>query len=65
MRRRNQVVSRRAIAESLYNEDADITLNAVDAAISRLRRTLEAAQADVSMQTVRGIGWMLLDESEL
>jgi two-component system OmpR family response regulator len=64
MRRKNHVVSRRAIEETLYDEDAEITPNAIDAAVSRLRRALEAADADVTMKTVRGIGWMLFDESE-
>lgn len=65
MRRKNHVVSRRAIEEALYDQDTEITPNAIDAAVSRLRRTLEAAKADIGLQTVRGIGWMLLDESEL
>ncbi len=65
MRRKNKVLSRRAFAESLYDQDADITPNADDAAVSRLRRRLEASKTDVSMRTVRGIGWMLLDESQL
>lgn len=64
-RRKNKVASRRAFAESRYDQDADITPNADDAAVSRLRRRLEASKTDVSMRTLRGIGWMLLDESEL
>jgi two-component system OmpR family response regulator len=65
MRRKNHVVSRRVIEEELYDEDAEITPNAIDAAVSRLRRTLLTAEADVSLQTVRGIGWMLLVASEI
>ncbi|WP_282063557.1 response regulator transcription factor [Roseobacter litoralis] len=65
MRRKNKVVSRRALAESLCDQDADITPNADDAAVSRLRRRLEASKADISMRTLRGIGWMLLDGSDL
>lgn len=61
MRRKNHVVSRRALEDTLYSQDDQITPNAVDAAVSRLRRSLEAAEADVKMQTVRGIGWMLLE----
>ena len=64
MRRKNHVVSRRALEEALYNQDAEITPNAIDAAVSRLRRALEAADADVKLQTVRGIGWLLLDGSD-
>lgn len=65
MRRKNRVVSRSAMEETLYDQDAEITPNAIDAAVSRLRRALETARADVSMQTVRGIGWMLLDEGDI
>ncbi|WP_220800969.1 response regulator transcription factor [Roseobacter sp. OBYS 0001] len=65
MWRKNKVASRRAFAESRYDQDADITTNAVDATVSRLRRRLEASKADISMRTVRGIGWMLLDGSHL
>ena len=64
MRRKNQVVSRRTIEDSLYDKTSDNTPNAVDAVVSRLRRTLEDANAVVRIQAVRGIGWMLLDESD-
>ncbi len=63
MRRKNRVVSRRAMEEALYSQDAEITPNAIDAAVSRLRRALESAETDVRIQTVRGIGWLLQDET--
>ena len=49
MQRANHVVSRRAIEDAVYAEDADISLNAIDVAVSRLRRTLDAHDADVSL----------------
>lgn len=65
MRRKNHVVSRRSIEEALYDQDAEVTPNAIDAAVSRVRRALELSRADVTLQTVRGIGWMLLDPRDI
>jgi DNA-binding response OmpR family regulator len=52
-----QVVTRSAIEASLYALSADVTNNAVDAVISRLRRRL--SEADVEVHTAHGIGYML------
>lgn len=64
MRRQNRVVSRNVLSEALYDRDAEVTPNAIDAAVSRLRRALtdagaDAGDADIALKTVRGIGWML------
>lgn len=64
MRRKNHVVARRVLEQTLYDQEAEITPNAIDAAVSRLRRALEAAEAEIRLQTVRGIGWILMDEGE-
>jgi len=59
LRRRDRVVPRSVLLEQLYDRDAEVGLNAVDAAVSRLRRVLEAARAGVHLRTIRGVGWML------
>jgi two-component system OmpR family response regulator len=59
LRRKGRVAPRRAIEDALYGLDDEVSPNAVDAAVSRLRRALEAAGAPVAMHTVRGVGWML------
>jgi DNA-binding response OmpR family regulator len=64
LQRRNRVLPRSVLLEQLYDRDADVSLNAVDAAVSRLRRVLEAADAGVVLRTVRGLGWMLTTETE-
>ncbi|MCU0969801.1 MAG: response regulator transcription factor [Rubrivivax sp.] len=64
LRRRNRVVPRSVLLEQLYDRDADVGLNAVDAAVSRLRRALEASDAGVELRTVRGVGWMLTGGAE-
>lgn len=63
MRARGRVVAREALQEMLYDRTIEITPNAVDAAVSRVRRTLEDAQAGIVLRTIRGVGWMLQDGS--
>jgi DNA-binding response OmpR family regulator len=64
MRRKNRVVPRRILLDALYEREAEVTPNAVDAAVSRLRRRLQEVDAGVALQTVRGVGWLLADEAE-
>jgi len=59
LRRRNRVLPRSVLLDQLYDRDAEVSPNAVDAAVSRLRRVLEDAGAQVEIRTVRGVGWML------
>lgn len=64
LQRRNRVLPRSVLLEQLYDRDSDVSLNAVDATVSRLRRVLESADAGVVLRTVRGLGWMLTTEAE-
>jgi two-component system OmpR family response regulator len=59
LRRKGRVVPRRALEDALYGVDDEVGPNALEAAVSRLRRALEAAGAAVEIRTVRGVGWML------
>lgn len=59
IRHRDQVVTRAAIDASLYALHADVSANAVDAVVSRLRRRLQAAGATVEIHTAHGIGYLL------
>ncbi len=59
LRRKNRVLARSALLEILYDREAEVTPNAADAAVSRVRRALEGAGADVTLKTIRGVGWML------
>lgn len=59
LRARGRVVAREVLQDMLYDRDTEVTPNAVDAAVSRLRRTLDDAGADVVLRTIRGVGWML------
>ncbi|WP_420346201.1 response regulator transcription factor [Pelagibius sp.] len=59
MRSAGRVVSRRVLEEAIYGFDDEVSPNALDAAVSRLRRGLEAAGCPLPIVTVRGVGWML------
>lgn len=59
MRRADQVVPKRLFEDSLYGLSDDVSPNTIEALISRLRRRLEAIEAQVSIHTLRGIGYLL------
>ncbi|ARU01954.1 response regulator transcription factor [Yoonia vestfoldensis] len=59
MRAAGRVVSRQMLEESIYGFDDEVGPNALEAAVSRLRRALEAADCPVPVVTIRGVGWML------
>jgi len=48
------------LEERIYTQHEGVTLNAIEALVSRLRRKLEAAGATVRIDTVRGIGYRLV-----
>ncbi len=58
LRRLGTVVPRSLVEERLYGFDDEVTPNAVEAAISRLRRKLAEANAPLEIHTIRGIGYM-------
>jgi len=57
--RRGEVVSRSDIEAHLYGESAELMSNAVDSAISSLRRKLGATDAEPLIHTRRGMGYVL------
>ncbi len=61
MRRAGSVVRREAIEDALYSFNEPVTSNAVEAAMSRLRRRLDEAGAGGLLHTIRGVGYMLKD----
>lgn len=63
MRATGRVVARRILEEAIYGFDDEVTPNALDAAVSRLRRGLEAEKCALPIVTVRGIGWMMPREA--
>ena len=59
LRRAGRVVSRTAMEEALYSAGEELASNAIDVLIHRLRKRMQDAEADVSIVTMRGIGYML------
>ena len=55
----NRVVVRDAMAERLYDLESDVSANALEAAVSRLRRKLAASGSAVRIESLRGIGYRL------
>jgi DNA-binding response OmpR family regulator len=59
MRRAGAVLTKQALEEAVYDFNEPVTPNAVEVAISRLRRRLDDAGAKDLLHNVRGIGYML------
>ncbi len=59
VRHATQIVVRDALVERLYGLDEDVSANALEATISRVRRKLMVHQAGVRIETLRGIGYRL------
>lgn len=59
MRRADKVVPKSAVEDQLFGLDDDFGSNAVEVYIHRLRKRLLDGKADVTIHTVRGVGYML------
>ena len=57
--RAGRVVQRSYLEGELYGIDAEVSKNALEPQISRLRRRLDELDAGVELRTVRGVGYML------
>ena len=55
-----RITVKERLEEHLYASRESVTLNAVEALVSRLRRKLREGGADVQIDTVRGIGYRLV-----
>jgi two-component system OmpR family response regulator len=59
IRRAGRVVQRAHLDNELYGFDVDISVNALETQVSRLRRRLQEARAGVEIRTIRGVGYMI------
>lgn len=59
VRRAGRVVQRGHLEAELYGLDVEVSANALEALVSRLRRRLEEEGSGVELRTVRGVGYML------
>jgi two-component system OmpR family response regulator len=60
LRRAGQVIPRANLENGLYSMGEEVSPNALEAAVSRLRRRLAAAGSDVALHTAHGIGYALM-----
>ncbi len=57
------LLSRERLEQAVYSFDDEVTPNAIEAAISRLRRRLEQAGATLSVTAMRGLGYILAERA--
>ncbi len=58
LRNQGRVVSKERLAECLYDFEQERSANSVETQVHRLRKKLVAAGADVSLRTLRGLGYL-------
>ncbi|QDW41549.1 response regulator transcription factor [Bradyrhizobium sp. KBS0727] len=61
MRRMGRMVQRASLMEAVFGLDDEVQPNALDSHISRLRRKLADADAGVTINGIRGVGYLLRD----
>jgi DNA-binding response OmpR family regulator len=61
VRRKNHMTPKRMIEEALYSFNDEVSGNAIEAHVSKLRQALRAAGAEAEVETRRGIGYRLVE----
>jgi two-component system, OmpR family, response regulator len=59
VRRAGRVVQRSHLDSEIYGFGAEVSTNALETQISRLRHRLVEANAQVEIRTIRGVGYLL------
>jgi DNA-binding response OmpR family regulator len=62
LRRSGRVIAKTLIESSLYGMSQEVGSNAVEVYVHRLRRHLAEVGATVQVHTVRGVGYMIVEE---
>lgn len=61
MRRKGKVVSKRLIEDFLFGLSGDVSSNAVEVYVHRLRKQLSEKTDKVQIHTIRGVGYMIAE----
>ena len=61
---KNAIVTKEQIFERIWGFDSDTTTNVVEVYASSLRKTLKKYNCDKYIKTIRGVGYILEDESK-
>ena len=64
MRANGRVVTKAALEEAAYAMEDDRQSNVIESHLSRLRRRLESAGAQITIRVARGIGYRIEDTKE-
>jgi DNA-binding response OmpR family regulator len=56
---KGRLLPRQKLEDAVYSFDSEVTPNAMEAAVSRLRRRLESHEASVTITAMRGLGYIL------
>lgn len=64
MFRKGQVVPKKIVEDHLYGLSGEVSSNAVEVYVHRLRKQLSDHGAKVRIHTVRGVGYLLTEEKE-
>jgi DNA-binding response OmpR family regulator len=62
MRRQGRVVSKKLVEDHIFGLSGDVTSNAIEVYVHRLRKQLAELGAKVQIHTVRGVGYLLSEE---
>ena len=65
MRRVGRVVPKDFLEDKIYGFGKEVSSNSVEVHVSRLRERLAGSGANVSVHTLRGVGYLLSEESTL
>jgi DNA-binding response OmpR family regulator len=63
LKRQKRTVLRETLEQAVYGFDDEIQSNSLDSHISRLRRKLQDANANLEIHAVRGVGYLLREAS--
>jgi len=63
MRRSGSVVTKAAIEEALSQFGRELSANAVEALVSRVRKALADANSGIAIETIRGVGYRLVEDT--
>ncbi len=64
LRRAGRVVTKASLEEAIYSLDDQVSANAVEVLVHRLRKHLTDAGATTTIHTLRGVGYVLSDKRE-
>jgi DNA-binding response OmpR family regulator len=62
--RRSGVVAKSTMEEGLTEPRRELSANAIEALVSRVRKALSEADAGITIETIRGVGYRLREESD-